>query len=57
MMVTDHTKANDDVRSYASGHGITLPDFITASEMKTRMPMKSMKGKAFDKHYCFYDGR
>jgi putative membrane protein len=51
MMVTDHTKANDELRSYASGHGITLPDSLPASEMKHMNAMKSMKGKAFDKHY------
>jgi putative membrane protein len=51
MMVTDHTKANDELRSYASGHGITLPDSLPSSEMKHMNAMKSMKGNAFDKHY------
>jgi len=51
MMVTDHTKANDELRSYASGHGINLSDSLSASMQKHINAMKNMKGSAFDKHY------
>lgn len=51
MMVTDHSKANDELKSYASSHGITLPDSLPATERKHVDAMKSMKGAAFDKHY------
>jgi putative membrane protein len=51
MMVTDHSKANDELRSYASGHGITLPDSLPAADQKHINSMKNMQGKAFDKHY------
>lgn len=51
MMVTDHSKANDELKSYASGHGITLPDSLPASMKKHLDAMKNMKGSAFDKHY------
>lgn len=51
MMVTDHSKANDELKSYASAHGITLPDSLPASEQKHINAMKNMKGAAFDKHY------
>ena len=51
MMVTDHSKANDELRSYASGHGINLPDSLPSKEQKHLTAMKSMKGSAFDKHY------
>lgn len=51
MMVTDHSKANDELRSYASGHGITLPDSLPSKEQKHINQMKSMKGAAFDRHY------
>lgn len=51
MMVTDHSKANDELKSYASSHGITLPDSLPASMKKHLDAMKNMKGSAFDKHY------
>jgi putative membrane protein len=51
MMVTDHSKANDELRSYASGHGITLPTVLPADKQKHIDAMKNMKGAAFDKHY------
>lgn len=51
MMVTDHSKANDELKSYASSHGITIPDKLPAAMQKHLDAMKSMKGAAFDKHY------
>lgn len=51
MMVTDHSKANDELKSYASGHGITLPTELPADKQKHLDAMKNMKGAAFDKHY------
>lgn len=51
MMVTDHGKANDELKSYASAHGINLPDALPADKQKHIDAMKNMKGAAFDKHY------
>jgi len=51
MMVTDHSKANDELKSYASGHGITLPESLPAAQQKQIDAMKNMKGSAFDRHY------
>jgi len=51
LMVADHTKANDELRSYASGHGITLPDSLPADKQKHINSMRKMQGSAFDKHY------
>lgn len=51
MMVTDHSKANDELKSYAAGHGITLPTSLPADKQKQVDAMKNMKGSAFDKHY------
>ena len=34
MMVTDHSKANDEMKTYASGHGSTLPDALPKAEHK-----------------------
>ena len=51
MMVTDHSKANDELKSYASGHGITVPGSLPASMQKEIDALKNMKGSAFDRHY------
>jgi putative membrane protein len=51
MMVTDHGKANDELKSLASGHGITIPSSLPADQQKHLDQMKNMKGSAFDKHY------
>ena len=51
MMVTDHSKANDELRQYASSHGINLPDSLPKDKQKHLASMKNMKGAAFDKHY------
>lgn len=51
MMVTDHSKANDELKSYASSHGITLPESLPKAEQKHLDALKNLKGAAFDKHY------
>ncbi|GAC1422412.1 MAG: hypothetical protein NVS1B13_11780 [Flavisolibacter sp.] len=51
MMVTDHSKANEELKSYASSHGMSLPSSLPAKEQKHVDAMKKMKGKAFDDHY------
>ena len=51
MMVADHSKANDELKSYAASHGINLPTTLPADMQKHVDAMKNMKGAAFDKHY------
>ncbi|MGZ3852154.1 MAG: DUF4142 domain-containing protein [Flavisolibacter sp.] len=51
MMVADHSKANDELKSYASGHNITVPATLPAAKQKEVDALKNMKGAAFDKHY------
>ena len=51
MMVSDHSKANDELKSFASSRGITLPASLPADEQKHVDAMKKMTGKAFDTHY------
>lgn len=51
MMVTDHSKANDELKSYAASHGITLPANLPADKQKTLDKLKNMKGSSFDKEY------
>ena len=51
MMVTDHSKANSELASLASSHGLTVPSALPADEQKHLDAMKKLTGKNFDKHY------
>lgn len=51
MMVTDHSKANDELKSLASSHGLTVPSALPAAKQKDVDNMQKMTGKAFDMHY------
>ncbi|WP_288374236.1 DUF4142 domain-containing protein [Chryseobacterium culicis] len=51
MMVTDHTKANDELKSWASANGYTLPASLDAEKQKMYDDLKAKKGKDFDKKY------
>jgi len=51
MMVTDHSKANDELRTLAHKLNITLPDSISSDESKTRDDLAKKSGADFDKAY------
>lgn len=51
MMVRDHSKANDELKSFASGRGLTLPAALPADKQKDLDMMRKMTGKSFDQHY------
>lgn len=51
MMVTDHTKANDELKKWASATGYTLPATLDAEKQKMYDDLKAKKGKDFDKKY------
>jgi putative membrane protein len=51
MMVRDHSKANDELKSFASSRGLTVPSALPADMQKHLDAMKKMTGKAFDQHY------
>jgi putative membrane protein len=50
-MVTDHGKANDELKSIASTKGITLPDKLDAKHQGMVDKMTALSGAAFDKAY------
>jgi putative membrane protein len=50
-MVTDHSKANDELKQLATNKGITLPAELGADEKKTEDALSKKSGKAFDKAY------
>ena len=51
MMVTDHTKAGDELAAIAKSKNITLPTAPDADAQKMAADMGKMIGKDFDKDY------
>ena len=51
MMITDHTKAGDQMKSMAAAKGLTLPDSLDKQGRNHLEAMRKMKGAAFDRHY------
>ncbi len=52
MMVDDHTKANDELKSWATAAGYNLPTALNADQQKKYNDMQAMKGADFDKAYA-----
>jgi putative membrane protein len=50
-MVTDHGKANEELKQLATNKGITMPAEPGADEKKTKDALSKKSGKAFDKAY------
>lgn len=51
MMVKDHSKANDELKSWASTVGYTLPANLDADKQKKYDDLKAKKGAEFDRMY------
>ncbi|MDN3588354.1 DUF4142 domain-containing protein [Pedobacter aquatilis] len=51
QMLTDHTKANKELKELAVKKKVITPDGLPADEQIHLDAMKKMKGAAFDKHY------
>lgn len=51
MMVTDHTKANDELKALASKKNITLPATVSAEHQQMHDDLAKKTGKDFDKAY------
>jgi putative membrane protein len=51
MMVSDHSKANDEMKALAKSKGITLPTAIDSDEQKVKDDLSSKTGVDFDKAY------
>jgi putative membrane protein len=51
MMVTDHTKANDELKALASKKNIVLPDSMGEAHMDHVEELRGKKGADFDKAY------
>lgn len=51
MMVDDHTKANNELKSLAAQKGITLPAMLMEKHQKMVNDLTTKIGKEFDKEY------
>lgn len=51
MMVKDHSKANDELKKWATTAGYTLPTGLDAAKQKEYDDLKAKKGAEFDKKY------
>ncbi len=51
MMVTDHTKAGDELKGIAKTKNITLPDSVSADSKKAIDDLSKKTGNDFDKAY------
>ena len=51
MMITDHSKANDQLLAVAKDHNIDFPPAPPAAAYKMSQTMLSLKGPEFDKAY------
>ena len=50
-MVTDHGKANDELKQWASSNNVTLPGDLDAKSKATQERLSKLSGAAFDKGY------
>ena len=51
MMVADHSKANDELKSIAAKNHITLPTSLDPSHQATLQKMQGLSGAEFDRAY------
>src|ERR1700744_5400209 len=51
MMVTDHTKANEELAGIAKTKNITLPEAVSAEHQKKMDDLSQKSGADFDKAY------
>ena len=50
-MVTDHSKANDELKQWAASNSVTLPADLDAKSKATQDRLSKLSGDAFDKAY------
>ena len=50
-MIADHTKANEQLTSIATGLGVDLPKILDSQHERIRQELQTLHGKAFDDQY------
>lgn len=51
MMVRDHSKANDKLKSVAASQNVSLPTSSSVGQMATKAKLEVLSGDTFDKSY------
>lgn len=51
MMVKDHEKANEELKSLAASKDIKLPEHVSPSQEAGRTKLHALQGSSFDKSY------
>lgn len=51
MMISDHTKAGDELKSIASAKSVTLPDSVMANQHSALETLRKTPASGFDKAY------
>lgn len=51
MMITDHSKANDELKDVASGDNITIPSSVSSDHQDDIDKLSNLSGTDFDKAY------
>lgn len=51
MMIADHTKAGDELKSIASQKNVTLPDSVMPDQHQELEMLRKSTGKSFDRDY------
>ena len=51
QMVKDHSAANDELKSVASGKGVSVPDSMNAKDQATYDRLSKLSGAQFDRAY------
>jgi len=50
-MIADHTKANEQLTSIATGLGVDLPKILDSQHERIRQELQTLHGKAFGDQY------
>lgn len=51
MMISDHSKANDELKDLATGDNITIPSSVTEDRQDDIEKLSQLSGSEFDKEY------
>ena len=51
MMITDHTKANNELKALAAKKSVTLPTTLTTAKQQKLDSLNAMSGSAFNRAY------
>src|SRR5207302_5916047 len=51
-MIEDHTKANEQLTSIATGLGVEVPKTVDSEHQRMREKLQTLHGKAFDDQYA-----